>query len=70
MFERFDCYADGRFAFSRCDMKRISRNYVKIHVNITLRKPVNDVWIRGIFFYKYNRFQKFPIDLNENLCGW
>lgn len=70
IFERFDCFSDGRLAHSKCDMKRISRNFVKIHVNMTLKKSVKDVWIHGIFYFKYNRFQKFPIDLNENLCGW
>lgn len=70
LYERLDCFTDEKFAYSKCDLKRISRNYVKINLNITLKKPVKDVWIHGIFFYKYNLFQKFPIDLWGNLCLW
>lgn len=51
-------------------MKRISRDNMRIHVNLTLRRPINNIWAHGIFYFKYNQFQKFPIDLWENFCLW
>ncbi|XP_031629656.1 uncharacterized protein LOC116344937, partial [Contarinia nasturtii] len=46
------------------------RDFLRGYLNITLGRPVKELWIHGVFFFKYNQYQKFPIDLNENLCGW
>lgn len=70
LFESFTCFSVENLAYSQCDVKRISRNYAKVNINITLKNPINDVWIHAVSYYKYNRFQKFPIDLWENLCLW
>lgn len=72
IFERFECLPNrnGMFSSTKCEMKRISRDNIKVLVNISLVKPVKDVWVHGVFYHKYTRFQKFPIDLWENLCAW
>lgn len=69
-FERLQCNSYANFVDVKCNMKRISRNYLQGYLNITLSRPVKELWIHGVFFLKYNLYQKFPIDLWENLCGW
>lgn len=70
--EKLECSQnDGeRLALVECDLKRISRNDFKINITINLLERVKDVWIHGVAYYKYNHYQKFPIDLWEDLCGW
>lgn len=72
IFEKMECYQNrnGHFSSVKCEMKRVSREHIKINLVINLTKPVNDVWIHGVFYYKYNRYQKFPIDLWESVCAW
>lgn len=56
----------------RCVFKRISRTNMKIEFYINISKPLDAVWVRSKFYYKFNgiTFQKFPINLWENLCDW
>lgn len=37
-----------------------------------MTRPIRTAWIHGIFYHKFNGlvYQKFPIDLWENLCDW
>lgn len=67
-----ECYQNrnGSLASVKCIVKRISRDNIKLNIAINLTAPVKDVWIHGVFYYKYTQYQKFPIDLWENLCGW
>lgn len=55
-----------------CEMKQISRNALKIHFSLNLTKPIYDVWLHSVFYYRFNglTYKKFPIDLWENGCGW
>lgn len=43
-----------------------------MHMRINFSEPVNNVWIHGVFYYRYNvnSYQKFPIDLWEDVCAW
>lgn len=56
----------------RCIFKRISRTNMRIEFHINITKPVDAVWIHSVFYYKYNglTFQRYPIDLWENMCDW
>lgn len=29
-----------------------------------------DIWTHGVFYFKYNQFKKFPIELWEDACSW
>lgn len=64
--ERIEC----RLAFVECNLKRINRENFKINISLNLTSRLKDVWIHGVAYYKYNHYQKFPIDLWEDLCGW
>lgn len=55
-----------------CIFKYISRSDLKIEFRFNLTKPLNDFWVHSTFYFKFNgiTFQKFPIDLTENICDW
>lgn len=72
LFERLQCLQNqgDSLASINCEMKRISRDNFKIDILINLTQPVKDVWIHGVAYFKYIHYQKFPVDLWEDLCGW
>lgn len=39
-----------------------------IYANFT--EPINDLHIHVVLYYKYKYYQKYAIDLWEDLCGW
>lgn len=45
---------------------------MKLYVHGNLTKAVDNVWVHGVFYYKFNgiTYQKYPIDLWESFCGW
>lgn len=45
---------------------------MKMHIRVNFSEPINNMWIHGVFNYRYNAhsYQKFPIDLWENICAW
>lgn len=45
---------------------------MKIDLHWNLTRPVHDAWIHGTWYYKFNglTYNRFPIDLWENLCDW
>lgn len=55
-----------------CVFKYISRRDLKIEFRLNATKPLDDVWVHSVFYHKFNgiSFQKFPIDLLENVCNW
>lgn len=57
---------------SHCIFKHISRTHLKIEFSWIFTRPVNGLWVRCVFYHKFNgiTFQKFPIDLVEDVCGW
>lgn len=55
-----------------CDAKYISRKYMKFQIHFNFTKPVKDIWLHTVLYHKFNGlvYQKFPIDLWENMCEW
>lgn len=55
-----------------CDVKYIRRNVLKINFWVKSSEPVYDAWLHSVFNFRFNRmtYQKFPIDLWENICDW
>lgn len=75
IFERFTCSPsppESKVQSLYCNVKRISRNNLKLHIHANITKPVNDVLFHVTFYYKFNRivFNKYPIDLWENVCDY
>lgn len=51
-------------------MRQISHGYLKMDIVGNLNRPLHDIWIHSVTFYKYNTYTKYPIDLWENMCTW
>lgn len=72
IFERVVCGqpSNSSAELLSCEMKHISRKNLRIDFQINLTEPVHDIWVHTVFYHKYNTYQKFPIDLWENVCDW
>lgn len=57
-------------SWDRCEIKYISRHNLKIHLESTFDQPVKTIWAHGILYYRYNTYQKYAIDLWEDMCGF
>ena len=53
-----------------CDIKHISRRDMRVNLENSFEKPVTTAWAHIVVYYKYNTYQKYAIDLWENLCGF
>lgn len=53
-------------------MRRVSQRDMKLFMRVNFSEPTYNIWIHGVFYYKYNSYsyQRFPIDLWEDLCAW
>lgn len=74
LFERFECGIKPgvTFATVECDVRKISQRDMKMHMRINFSEPMNDLWLHGVFYYRYNAhsYRKFPIDVWEDICAW
>lgn len=45
---------------------------MRCNVWANLSEPLHDAWFHAVYYYRFNRmtYQKFPIDLWENICSW
>lgn len=55
--------------WNHCVIKHISRRNIKIHLENSFKEPLKTTWAHGVLYYKYTRYQKYAIDLWEDLCG-
>lgn len=55
-----------------CYTKNLSHQEVTFKFRLNFSEPIDSLWGHTIFYYRYNShsYQKFPIDLWENICGW
>lgn len=45
---------------------------MRMYMRVNFSQPIYDMWMHGVFYYRYNShlYQRFPIDLWEDLCAW
>lgn len=55
-----------------CEIKYIRRDRFRMNIWANLSEPIHDAWFHFEFYYRYNptTYQKFPVDLWENICDW
>lgn len=75
MLERLVCHKPSPDSIAHsfhCIFKHVSRTHLKMDFSVQLKKRVDTFWIRSVFYFKFNgiTFQRFPIDLTEDICGW
>lgn len=51
-------------------IREIAWNVVKMNISFTVTQPLNEFWIRGILFKKFNTYRKFLIDITFDACGF
>lgn len=61
---------EGVASYIKCDVKHISQRNLKIFLVFNLKRPVREAYVHTVTYYKYNTYQKYPIDLREDICGW
>lgn len=60
----------NEFVTWNCNIKCISHHHVRFEIVGNLTKPLNDIWTHTVAYYKYTTYQKYAVDLWENMCGW
>lgn len=70
LFERFEFQIVNQSAFKYYDvqMKTIAPNILKYNLTGIYYHEVTELWMHFILYYKYKTYQKFLIDLWENVC--
>lgn len=51
-----------------CKLKPLRNGPGNITITTIIPKPVKDLWVHMIVYYKFRVFQKFMITLDINLC--
>lgn len=71
-FDRLQCFILKPEVIKsvQCLTKHISMNNLKIDIAAYATRPINSIWVHAALFYKYNGivYNKFPIDVWENVC--
>lgn len=72
MFEKFEynCSAESGLIVNKCLMKHISRRQLKIDIQLNFTKPVHKAYLHTQVYFRYMTYQKFPISLWDDMCGW
>lgn len=53
-----------------CDIRLTARNVLKSNISFRILDDINIMYIRFDTLYRYNTYQKFPINLWENVCDY
>lgn len=61
---------NGKIRSLVCDVKYLHQGNLKVDVHGNLSETVHDAWVNAVFYYKYDTYQKYAINLWENLCDW
>lgn len=50
------------------DIRSIAPNVIRLNGSATLVHPLNEIWGRGVLYYRYATYQKFLIDYKGEGC--
>lgn len=48
--------------------KLVARNTVRLNFSVTFTKPVDNLWMQGILYYKYQQYQRFLVNAEAEFC--
>ncbi|KAG4078413.1 hypothetical protein HA402_013124 [Bradysia odoriphaga] len=72
--DRFACTVlnTEKIDSARCICKHISWSNIKIDIELISSRPIRNIWLHVVFYFKFNGivYNKFPIDLWENVCDF
>lgn len=54
----------------KCDVKLVARRTLKFDIVGNLTRPLRRAWLHAVAYYRYTNYQKYALDLWEDLCGW
>lgn len=55
-----------------CEIKYVRRGIFRMHYWVNYTETISDAWVHMVFYYRYNptKYDKWVIDIWENLCDW
>lgn len=59
-----------QISFAKMEFRPIAPNMYKHNMTIVLTRPVTDLWVNYVLYHKYAVYQKFLIDIWEDICGF
>lgn len=72
LFEKheFEVFDKTIFASYYIEFKPIARNVLKVNILGVLSEAWTEIWCRATLYKKYNTYQKYLIDLRDDLCQY
>lgn len=64
----YEVYDSKTVAWHYVEVKPIARNVLKINVTMEVNEPLTDIWVHAILYKKYTTYQKYLINIREDLC--
>lgn len=70
IFEKLEykMYDENLVKMNYYEFKSIAHNVLRVNGSLTILKPFDEIWIRGVLYYKYTLYQKFLVDVEIELC--
>lgn len=72
LFEKYELEVfDGSYMNVNWEKHRpIAPNVLDVNISLTMKKVPEEIWMRGVLYYKYTMYQKFLIDVSMELCAF
>lgn len=69
-FERFECISNpnGPYKNTTCQVKKVGWRNLKVNIAAYLTRPITDIQVNTVMYYKYSKYQRFPVNIWENIC--
>lgn len=70
IFEKleYEIHDKSLVSYHNITFRLIARNTLRANITVVLTRPLPQVWIHFVLYHKYIRYQKFLIDVWEDLC--
>lgn len=66
----YKMFEEGIFSYYNIELKPIAHNVYRINATAILLRRCDTMWAHIILYYRYATYQKFLIDLWEDVCGF
>lgn len=72
IFERLEYQVLNRTLIKEryVEVRLIARNVIKVNASVELTEPVNRFWLHATLFYKYTIYQKYLIEVHDEVCQY
>lgn len=60
----------NQISFAKMEFRPIAPNMYKHNMTIVLKRPITNLWVNYVLYHKYTTYQKYLIDIWEDICGF